>query len=150
MSLINWKDVNEAYPESAKLADATQADSVHVYFAVSELESRMAQRFTVPFSINNLTAKDLAIDLTMMRLFKYKEPKKYDSLKKAVDERIAALFSGLQSMVLADGTTLQSVGGTVYSTTEDYHPVFGMSPIELSVVDSQQINDEETDRGFPV
>ena len=148
MPLITWKDVNDRYPETAKIADATQADSAHVAYAVAEIEGRLSPRFTVPFSLNNLTARDLAIDATAARLYRYRDTEKAESIENHLAERIAALLTGAADMITADGTVIDAgIADLIYSTTENYHPVFGMSPPELSVVNSAQIIDEEADRG---
>lgn len=148
MPLITWKDVNERYPETAKYADATQADSAYVAYAVAEIEGRLSQRFAVPFSLNNITARDLAIDATAAKLYRYKDAEKAAEITKYIDGRITALLAGDADMVTADGTVIgASIADLIYSTTEGYHPVFGMSPPELAVVNSAQIIDEEADRG---
>lgn len=148
MALINWQDVNQQYPETVKLTDATRADSWIIPNAIAELESRLAPGFTVPFSTNNITAKDLATAITFERLWRFKDEKKAKLVRDYVDSRIKDLLSGMADMMLSDGTALVTVGGTIYSTTDGYVPVFGMSPTEYSVVDSQQVYDEEADRGF--
>lgn len=145
--LINWKDVNNRYPETAKVYDASQADSSHVMYAINELESRLGNYFTVPFSENNLTAKDLAIDICFCKVYKYRDQEKAAMVSSDVGGRIDALIKGRANMITTSGDQLMSVGGTVYSTTQNYHPVHGMGPIELSVVDSGEIMDEENARG---
>ena len=148
MPLISWKNVNQVYPETVKRADATNADSSWVHYAVVELEGRLGQWFTVPFSSNNETAKDIAIDLAFARAYRFSQSEMVEGLRKQIDQRIKDLKNGVVGMVLSDGTIIQSVGGTVFSTTQDYTPVFGMSPIELSEVDSGQIYDEDVARGI--
>lgn len=145
--LINWNDVNIRYPETVKLADATQADSSWVPYAIRELEARLSTSYTVPFSINNMTAKDLAIDLTYAKVYRYKDNEKAESISKYVSDQIADLIGGKMSMITDTGEVILGSIGVMYSTTENYHPVFGMSPTEYSIVSSQQIWDEEDARG---
>ena len=148
MPLIDWSDVNRRYPETLKHADATQADSSWVPFAIAELHARLASGFTVPFSDNNMTAKDLAIDLTFARLYRYKDEEKSAAVTSYVAGCIDGLLNGSMFMITTSGDTLSSTGGTVYSTTENYHPVHGMGPIEYSVPSSAQTEAEEAARGI--
>lgn len=145
-AIINYADVIARYPEQASLKDATQVNSNYIPYAVAEIESRLAPRFTVPFSSNNLTAKDLMIDATYLAVYRFKEPKKAESVQKRLDSVIENLLAGKADMMLSDGNKLQSIGGTVFSTTKNYHPVFGMGPIEDAVVDSSMITAEEDAR----
>jgi len=148
MPLIDWADINRRYPETLKHADATQADSSWVPFAIAELEGRLSRGFTVPFSTNNMTAKDLAIDLTFARLYRYKDNEKAAAVTSYVSGQIDMLLNGSMKMMTTSGETLQTVGGTVYSTTDAYHPVHGIGPIEYSLPSSAQIEAEQDDRGL--
>jgi hypothetical protein len=148
MPLIDWSDVNRRYPETLKHADATQADSSWVPYAIAELHARLAPGFTVPFSDNNLTAKDLAIDLAFARLYRYKDEEKATAVSSYISGQIEGLLKGQLQMITTSGDVLKAVGGTVYSTTDGYHPVHGIGPIEYSVPSSQQIVDEEETRGI--
>lgn len=146
--LIDWSDINRRYPETLKIADATNADSSWVPFAIAELHARLAPGFTVPFSDNNMTAKDLAIDLTFAKVYRWKNPEQSAAVNSFVAGQIDMLLAGKMGMLTSSGDVLNATGGTVYSTTQDYHPVFGISPIEYSVPSSAQINDEEDARGI--
>ena len=148
MALIDWSDVNRRYPETSKIADATQADSSWVPFAVSELNARLASGFAVPFSDNNMTAKDLAIDLAFAKVYRYKDYEKADAVLKYVSAQIDQLLSGKMHMITTSGDVLPTFGDLVYSTTGAYHPVHGMGPVEYSVVSSAQVVDEEAARGI--
>lgn len=148
MAIINWADINARYPETAKLADATQADSSWVMYGIAEMEGRLSSGFTTPFSSNNLTAKDLAIDLVAAKLYRYKDSEKADMISTFVESQIKKLLDGKMAMITTSGDVVASVGGTVYSTTTDYHPVFGIGPIEYSIVSSTEIIDEQEARGI--
>lgn len=145
--LIDWKDCCARYPELASLRDATQADSGYVQYAIAELHARLASRFTVPFSDNNLTAKDLAIDLTFAKLYRFKDPEKAASVSSYVGGMIGDLIAGRASMLTTSGDVIDGIGGTAYTTTSGYHPTFGMSAPELWDVASSQIIAEENARG---
>lgn len=147
MPLIDWSDVNGRYPETLKLADATQANSSWVPYAISELNAKLSSRFTVPFSENNMTAKDLAIDMAFARVYRYKDSEKAKAVTEYVNEQISDLLSGKMSMMTSSGESVSGTGGLFYSTTENYHNVHGIGPIEYSVPSSAQIRNEESDRG---
>lgn len=143
MSIITWQDVAGRYEEVQKYKDATQSASHYLPYAIGELESRLAPKFTVPFSSNNLTARDLAIDLVYLKVYRWKaDPEKVERIEKHVADRIDALLAGKADMVLDDGTLATSIGGTIYSTTQGYDPVFSVLPIEDAVVDSAQLQAE--------
>lgn len=146
--LIDWSDVNRRYPETLKIADATQADSSWVMYAVAELHARLASGFTVPFSSNNLTAKDLAIDLTFAKVYRYKDTEKAAAVTSHVAGQINMLLSGAMQMLTTSGEAIVTAGGPVFSTTQDYHPTFGIGPIEYSAVSSAEIVSEQNERGI--
>lgn len=148
MPLITWKDVTDRYPEIVKgSGDATRVNSNHLLHGVAELESRLCDKYTTPFSSNNLTAQDLAIDLTFAKLYRYKDQKKVEQVEKYVDSRIEKLLNGEAAMITNTGEVINSIGGTVFSTTGNYHPVFGVTPVEALVVSSAEIIAEENARG---
>lgn len=149
MTIINWEDVAARYEEVQKYKDSTRTNSGYILFACAEVEEKLASRFTVPFSSNNLTAKDLMIDATYLKIFRWKADKeKVERIEKHLESRIKALREGKADMMLDDGSKLLSVGGTVYSTVNDYHPVFYNGPVEDMVVDSSQIENEFNERNL--
>lgn len=124
----------------------TVVTSHFLLYAENQVNGLLAGHFTVPFSSNNLTAKDLVIELTYMRCADLK----VSELEKRQDmfaQRIEALRNGDEVMLTSSGDTMVA-GGTLIptSTTQNYTPVFGLSDIELSEVDPDQIEDEEDDR----
>lgn len=148
MPLIDWSDINRRYPETLKLADATTADSSWVPFAIAELHARLAPGFTVPFSTNNMTAKDLAIDLTFAKVYRFKDVEKADSVMTYVGAQIDMLLAGGLQMITTSADVLVAAGGTVTLAGADHHPIFGVGPVEYSVVSSAEIREEQNDRGI--
>lgn len=143
---VNSADLFTRYPELIRVNSTTAIESYYVLYAENELDGLMASHFTVPFSSNNITARDLAHDLTYLKANNFKNEDR-KSLRDEIMERIKRLKDGAERMVLSDGTTIDSVGETIYSTTQGYHPVFGLDGTEHFVVDSSQIIDERNDRG---
>lgn len=142
----DWAEVSGRYPEIAKSKDATDVASSYIFFAEADIDSRLASRFTVPFSSNNVTAKDLTIDLTYLKVYQFKDPEKAKLIEESINARIDKLLAGKSSMMTTSGDTLTSVGGTLYSTTGDYAPVFGMGNVEDFLVNSSQLQDEADSR----
>lgn len=144
--LVNWKNVVERYPQIERVGGASEISSVYVEYAERELEGYLAGYYTVPFSSNNLTAKDLSIDLTYLRIgnLKAKDRKEF---REEVMGRIKQLQIGAASMMTSSGGQLQSVGELVYSDSKDYHPVFGMGDTLDFAVDSSQVDAEDAERG---
>ena len=148
MPLIDWSDVNRRYPETLKIADATQADSSWVPFAIAELHARLSPGFTVPFSTNNMTAKDLAIDLTFAKVYRFKDIEKADAVMTYVGAQIDMLLGGRLQMITTSADVLAATGGTVTLTGTPDHPIYGIGPTEYSVVSSSEIIAEQNDRGI--
>ena len=126
--------------------DATliNTDSAYVHYAELEIENRLSGGFTTPFSSNNLTVKDLAIDETYRRVVVFKDKGPAKSIGDSIDVRIRALLDGTANMITSSAEAVSAVGvhGNAKSTTEDYHPVFGLGDVELFDVSSAQLQDE--------
>lgn len=137
----NFDEISARYNLVQAKGEAT-VESSFLMFAENEVDSLLGQKFTLPFSSNNLTVKDLAIEFAYLRLGNFKVIER-EKVRAALMKRIERLLDGSEAMVLDDGTTLiQSTGGTVYSTTGDYHPIFGFGDVEDAVVDSSLLTDE--------
>lgn len=146
---ITWSgDVLARYPGLATISDSYAAqDSAFVFYAESELDGRLAGWFATPFSGNNLTARDLAIDLTYLKAVQPNDEARTAPVRQRLEAAIADLIEGRATMVTDSGDALASAGEPVYSTTMGYHPVFGMGGAEAFAVDSQQLLDEARERG---
>lgn len=141
---IKWDDVSGRYPEMAKI-DATDAASSHIPYAENEVDARLSGSYTVPFSSNNITAKDLAIDHVMMRYWMLRNKEKYDLIHDMLDERIKRLSSGAEAMITTSGDTVGFIGDMVYSTTMNYKPTFTMADDLITHVDSsRQLNEQDS------
>jgi len=144
---INWDDVMHRYPETSNIGGATEVGCAHIYYAEYELDGLLSRYYTTPFSTNNITAKDLAIDLAYLRLGNFKlSDDDRKQFREEIMMKIQKLIDGEAGMQLVDGTVVYTAGETIYSSTSDYHPVFGFSPEEYFEVDSSLVEDEEWDR----
>lgn len=153
--VCSWSHVLARYDELSKLpnvgsasavASATQTNLLNT--AEAYVHGRLASRYTVPFSSNNLTAIDLIVDAVYVQNNMTRQPEKTKLLKEFLDERIKALIEGQSQMTDASGAVVATIGGDViWSSTENYPPTFGMSDIEKAEVSSEQLYDEDVARG---
>lgn len=146
---LSWAAVLARYAEFDKLPNvsSTSVQDAMMDMAEAELNSRLASRYTAPFSSNNMTAISIGVDVLYVQNQLTRQPEKAKALMGSVDSRIAALLDGSASMIDSTGTVLDVSGTVVWSSSENYPPTFGMSPIEESVVSSAQIYDERSLRG---
>ena len=144
MAYITWADIINRYPD---MADRGEADtsSGDISYAERMVETKLGPGFTVPFSSNNLTVKDLCIDQYYGKYWLGKDEDKA-KIMYAVDSFCYALVTGLYNMITTNGDQVQSSGGSVvYNPTMEYSPVFNMLDPEYQTVDSSQLYDEYYD-----
>jgi len=144
---IEWDDVVSRYASVNRVGGAEEVSSAHIVYAESELNGRLSPKFTVPFSSNNFTAKDLSIEMTYVRIGNLNIEDR-ETLQKSIDDRIQRLLDGEENMMDTDGAVLQqSVGGTLWSSSQDYVPTFGHGDTTDFEVDPNLVLDEEAKRG---
>lgn len=144
---VNYDDILNRYPAMSKVGGATEVGSAYVDYVESEIDGLLASHYTVPFSGGNVTVRDMCIDLIYARAGNLKVEES-EKIEKRVMDRIARLKSGDEVLMTNSGDIIApSTTGGAWSSTQNYVPTFGMSPIELSEVDSSRIWDEENDRG---
>jgi len=122
---------------------------VHGSLVVNE---RLGGHFTIPFSSNNETAKDLSIHFSYLGILnKTRNQTDSQELKTYLDERIASIVSSGTAMVTTDGFSIKASNGnprtTAWSNTQDYNPVFDHREAIYQRVDPDLIEDE-FDRDF--
>lgn len=144
---IDWKDISNRYPNISDVGGANHVGSSYIGYVENRIDGLFADKFTVPFSSNNVTVKDLAIDMVYIKAGRHKVEQARE-LEKNLMQRIKDIKSGFESMITDSGTAIATAGEPVYSNTKDYHPTFGVSPAEYWSVDSAAIYDEESDRGI--
>ncbi len=142
---INYNDINERYPSIAKQHDRGVLENAHIRYAEAQVEAAFANEYTVPFSDNNLTVKDLTLAYVYVRVANLKVIES-DKLWNMLHKRIEKIRNGQEFMVTTSGEVIGKVGETVWSNTEDYAPVFGMGGTLDFVVDSDRMLDEEDAR----
>lgn len=150
--VIVWSDALLRYPELAKLPDVNSASTfAMVRLGEGYVSGRLASKYTVPFSNNNVTAQDLVIDAIFVQQHLSRQPEKAKTIKEYLDERIAALLDGSANMITTSGSIAGTlVGEAIWSSTQNYHPTFGMSDPLNWEVSSDMLIAENSARGHPI
>lgn len=148
--IIGWTDVSARYPELDKLPSGISAEvqDNHIAYAEAGVHSRLASRYSTPFSSSNYTARDLCVDMVYIQTQMSRQPEKANAVLESFNARIEALLSGAAAMLDSVGAVATTmVGDTIWSSTAEYHPTFGMGDIEKAEVSSAQLLDEAANRG---
>lgn len=143
---IEFNDLVERYPTANTRGGDTTIDSGYIVPAEFEVDGWFSRHMTVPFSSNNMTVKDLAIDLTYVRLAIGKD-ERVDKIEKRLMDRVKRIQDGEEEMRTSDGNAVQVIGDAVFSTEEGYHTSFGPDDASMYRVDSDWMQDVEDDRG---
>lgn len=119
-------------------------DSNYIVFAENDLDSKLGKHFTVPFSSNNLTAKDLAIDLSYARVIRFSDAELATKINDTIGKTIDDLVNGNIAMLTSSGDTMYSstASNLAWSNTMSYSPSFGMDDEMWLGVTSAQLTDE--------
>ena len=139
------KEVIERY-EALNGYGESLLNSAYLMYAENYIDERLGGSFTVPFSSNNITVKDLTIDVTFMRAANMKEAER-TSFSNLIEKRIDNLILGKTRMTTSSLDTIESsINSGAYSSTETYHSVFSTLDIEDSSFDIDQLEDDADDR----
>lgn len=143
---IDWGDVVDRHPVMSNVGDAIKMESTHILPAENEVDARLAPVFTVPFSSNNATAADLAIQLVYLRAGFLKEDN-WTNYKSYIDERFDRLLDGSEAMLTSSGDVISSQDATVaYHTHAGYKPVFDLTDTIDQEVDPDLVDAEDDKR----
>lgn len=143
---IEWDDVVDRYPELESLGGADELAPVFIQFAEANTEALLRGFYTIPFSSNNITVKDLCIDCAFWRAGRLKLDDAVE-VKSEYYEQISMIKNGMMAMVDSAGNEVEGLSNpTAFSTTQSYHSSFGMDdPIEW-LVDWDRIEDDMDSR----
>lgn len=145
---VNYDDIVNRYRKASSfIGGADEMDDAYIQYAEAYIEGELTGYFAIPFSDNNLTAKDLCIDATFAKALRFKDDDKADKIMEDIKGRLEMLKSGQLAMAVSTGDPVLSNGaGQAWSNTKDYHPAFGVVDHEYQQFDEDQINDELDDR----
>lgn len=146
---IVYQDLFFRYPdiETWSFTEA-HVNSHIIYYGEIELNSRLSSHFSVPFSGAHPTIKDLAIDMSYLKVLRTKDPDRAAKIEKAVLGRIEDIKAGKEYIYTDSGTQLVPNGSNmkVWSSTEDYPTVHSMLDSDVSMIDSSMLYDLEQER----
>ncbi len=138
----DWADVVDRYSMLDGIGDATKMEATHIEPSENEVNARLSSSYSVPFESNNITAKDLTIQLVYLRAGHLKN-ENWENFKKYIDDRFDRLLDGSESMLTTSGDLLTAQDlSPAYHTHAGYKPMFDMGPIELQEVDSDLVSSE--------
>ena len=143
---IEWDDVVNRYKRFGDIADSDEADAGFILYAEAYVDGALAPAYTIPFSLNNETVRDLCIDVAFAKTQLFKDHEKAELIMTHVGSYVSALISGQMVMVVGSGVAITPTGEPVYSQTMDYTPIFGAGNMREFHVDSARLYDEEQDR----
>lgn len=149
----NYVEPNELfgrYP-AFTINSFTNVNSDILFYAAREVEGNLSRAFTVPFSDNHPTVKDLVIEAAWVRYNRMNEPKIGEKLNKQLKERFERIVNGEEQIITTSGDFLQRTfqdRDIPESTVEDYHPTHSMlgADHEYTRIDSSYIEDLENER----
>ena len=130
---IEWDDVVKRYNDLAQVGDSNLVDGTYIQYAEFEVDARLATLYSVPFSSNNATVKDLSIDLAYLKAAPTRSAN-YKRIKEWVDERFKMLCGGKMSMITDSGDVAALAGNKAvpFSSTSGSPQVF-LSPTSCEV-----------------
>ena len=140
---VEWDDVVARYRRASDIGDAAELGDTYIDYAEAEVDSLLSPYFTAPFSNNNQTVKDLSIDLAFSKMLMFKDTEKATAIYSMTIAKINDYADGRRSMVISSGNISTKTSNLPFSTTKDYHPVFGMSKTHEFQVSSDQLSSEE-------
>lgn len=153
---ITWQQVIDRYSKArsvSSLSDpsSTEVDSMEAWanatyidYAEARIDNELGVVFTAPFSSNNATVRDCAINDTYRRVLFLSDEEKADRLDEWLKEKFESLRSGESQMTIDSGQSeTANVLGGLFSTTENYSPTFGRdSVLNWSTSSNQQADTE--------
>lgn len=140
---IEYDDLVNRYPRASKKGGQEEINAF-ITNAEQELESMFAGAYTIPFSSNNVTIKDLAVDLTYIKLdvqSSKENVERHKRLMKTVD-----MIKTNKMQMLTNSGDIVGAASPLWSNTTDYHPVHGVLDVTDQVVDDTRIQDEIDER----
>lgn len=130
---------------SLKNVGPTEIRSVWLPYGTLRVNELLGGVFTIPFSSNNNTARDLSIHFAYLGyLLRTKNQTDSKELSENLMDRISTILEGNNPMILDDGSTLYADKGTrndAWSNTKEYKTIFDMRGAIDQRVDPDQIDD---------
>ncbi len=113
----------------------------------TRVNEALGKCFTVPFSSNNQTAKELSIEYAYLGILQRTRAADSDEMLQLVNERVTNICSGNAPMVTTGGDAIFATGAneSVWSNTKDFKPTFDMRRPERQRVDPDLLDALESE-----
>jgi len=132
---------------SAEIADITSEEIQNQWmpYGALRVNERLGRVFTIPFSSNNHTARDLSVKYAYLGiLLRTRNIEDSKELKEDLDLRIKDIVDSNAPMVLDSGLSMFADGTSTlssWSNTSDYKQVFDMRDAEYQEIDPDLLDD---------
>lgn len=118
-SYTNWGLVAGRYPPIANARTEADAETNFIAGAEGELDARLAPKYTTPFTTVPEIIKDLATDLTYVKMRHF-----HKDVQGVIDHIEARIKGLLEGTIVIPGATESSTNQAWVNET--YHSAFGM------------------------
>ena len=143
---IEWDDVVARYPATGRQnQDASEVTSSFIVGAEAYINARLAKSYTIPFTPVPQLIKDLAIDLTYVKMAVGKVDDR-EVIKEHIIDTLNSLVDGDMVLVTDSGTTLAEVDNGVWSELGSYTSRFDVDDPFNWEVSSARLTAIENDR----
>lgn len=135
MAYVTAKEVIDRWEMLGDIGEAV-INSSYIPLAEAEINGLLAPYYTVPFSSNNLVAKDLTLKRVYIEAGTF-STEKYDHRSAAYShwlKRIKRLQTGEEVMTTIDGTVV-APALAIMSTTTGYEGTFSLLDAEQQTID---------------
>lgn len=129
---IDWNDLVSRYPKLSTKGGAGAVDSSFIQAVEYQLDGMLTGIFAIPFSDNNVTIKDLCIELCNVRMTS-DYVKHGEKMKKTLMDRIERIRNGYEAMMTNSGDVMYASGDVIFSTTENRGSLFDVGTCSANV-----------------
>lgn len=145
--MANYATLNEfiaRFPNTR--VSSVDLDATWLTLGTTRVNEVLGKCFTIPFSSNNQTAKELSIEFAYLGILQRTRAADSDEMLQLVTERVTNICSGNAPMVTTGGDAIFATGvnDSVWSNTKDFTPVFDMRRPERQRVDPDLLDELES------
>ena len=135
----------QVYSAEAVDISSTEISNQWMPYGALRVNERLGRVFTIPFSSNNQTARDLSVKYAYLGiLLRTRNQEDSKELKEDLDLRIEDIIDGHSPMILDDGSGYFADGSSLtssFSNTSGYNNTFNMLDAENQEIDPDLIDD---------
>ena len=136
--MANYATLNEflgRFPNTR--VSSTDLNDTWLTLGTTRVNEALGKCFTIPFSSNNQTAKELSIEFAYLGILQRTRAADSDEMLQLVTERVTNICSGNAPMVTTGGDAIFATGvnNSVWSNTKGFNPTFDMRRAERQRID---------------